>query len=96
MNELKSFGEHLNKYRGEKGTKSRVKFDTDSLAFRLGVMLKEARKEANLTQEELAQRAGIDKSYISDIENGRSDVSLSDFHTLIELDLKKALSISIN
>lgn len=45
----------IEKY-GDKGTPKRDAFDADSLAFRLGVMLKEARKEANLTQEELAQK----------------------------------------
>lgn len=50
----------IDKY-GEKGTVERDKFDSDSLAFRLGVMLKEARKEANLTQEELAEKTGTKK-----------------------------------
>ena len=47
----------IHKY-GKKGTEKRAKYDTESLAFRLGVMLKEARKDANLTQEELAERTG--------------------------------------
>ncbi len=50
----------VDKY-GKKGTVKRDKFDADSLAFRLGVMLKEARKEANLTQEELAEKTGTKK-----------------------------------
>ena len=46
MKKLTSFEDHLTKHRGAKGTDSRVKFDAESLAFRLGVMLQEARKEA--------------------------------------------------
>lgn len=46
---------------GKKGTTSRDKYDADSLAFRLGVMLKEARKASMITQEELAQRTGTKK-----------------------------------
>jgi len=50
----------IDKY-GKKGTPERDKFDADSLAFRLGVMLKEARNEANLTQEQLAEKTGNEK-----------------------------------
>ena len=83
-----------NKY-GEKGTVTRDKFDAESLAFRLGIMLKEARKESNLTQEELAERTGTKKSYISRIERGQSDIQISTYNKLIELGLGKNLNISI-
>lgn len=84
----------VDKY-GDKGTKERDKFDADSLAFRLGVMLKEARKEAKLTQEELAIKTGTKKSYISRIERGLSDIQISTYYKLIEIGLGKQLNISI-
>ncbi len=83
-----------NKY-GEKGTPKRDKYEADSLAFRLGVMLKEARKEANITQEELARKTGTKKSYISRIERGKSDIQISTYYKLIEIGLGKNLNISI-
>ena len=95
MNTITTFEEHLDKYHGKQGKESRAKFDADSLAFRLGVMLQEARKEAKLTQEELANRTGTKKSYISRIENGKSDIQLSTFYKLIEFGLGKSLNISI-
>jgi len=95
MKTITTFEEHLEKYHGKPGTESRAKFDADSLAFRLGVMLQEARREANLTQEDLAKRTGTKKSYISRIENGKSDIQLSTFYRLIELGLGKSLNISI-
>jgi len=95
MKNTSSFEDLLVKKYGEKGSKSRDKFDADSLAFRLGVMLKEARKEANLTQEELAQKTGTKKSYISRIERGLSDIQISTYHKLIEIGLGKHLNISI-
>ena len=95
MNTLTTFDDHLDKYPGKHGTESRVKYDADSLAFRLGVMLHEARKEAKLTQEELAKRTGTKKSYISRIENGKSDIQLSTFYKLVEFGLGKSLNISI-
>lgn len=80
---------------GKKGTDKRDKYDAASLAFRLGAMLKEARKEANLTQEELAKRTGTKKSYISRIERGLSDIQISTYYKLIELGLGKQLNIEI-
>ena len=84
----------VDKY-GEKGTPERDRFEADSLSFRLGIMLKEARKSANLTQEQLAERTGTKKSYISRIERGLSDIQISTYHKLIELGLEKQLNISI-
>ncbi|WP_299058566.1 helix-turn-helix transcriptional regulator [uncultured Polaribacter sp.] len=95
MRNVNDFEEILIQTYGEKGTEKRDKFDADSLAFRLGVMLKEARKEANLTQEELADRTGTKKSYISRIERGLSDIQISTYYKLIELGLGKQLNIEI-
>lgn len=80
---------------GKKGSAKRDKYDAESLAFRLGVMLKEARKEASLTQEELAERTGTKKSYISRIERGQSDIQISTYYKLIEIGLGKQLNIEI-
>lgn len=84
----------IGKY-GKKGTERRDRYDADSLAFRLGVMLKEARKDANLTQEELAEKTGTKKSYISRIERGLSDIQVSTYYKLIEIGLGKQLNIEI-
>ena len=95
MKNTTTLEELLIRKHGEKGTESRDKFDADSLAFRLGVMLKEARQEARLTQEQLAERTGTKKSYISRIERGLSDIQISTYHKLIEIGLEKSLNISI-
>ena len=95
MKNTTDFEDILKEKYGEKGTPDRDKYDAESLAFRLGVMLKEARQEANLTQEELAKKTGTKKSYISRIERGKSDIQISTFHKLIEIGLGKNLSITI-
>ena len=87
--------EYLNEKYGQKGTSERDKYEADSLAFRLGVMLKEARLEAKITQEELAMKTGTKKSYISRIERGKSDIQISTYHRLIEIGLGKNLNINI-
>jgi len=95
MENTKRFEDILKEKYGEKGTPSRDKYDAESLAFRLGIMLKEARNEAQLTQEELAKRTGTKKSYISRIERGLSDIQISTYYKLIKLGLGKDLNISI-
>lgn len=96
MKNVKTFDELLDEKYGVKGTPEREKFDADSLSFRLGVMLKEARREANMTQEDLAERTGTKKSYISRIERGLSDIQISTYHKLIEIGLGKHLRIEIS
>ncbi|NBW72245.1 MAG: XRE family transcriptional regulator [Flavobacteriia bacterium] len=95
MKNVKTFDQLLDEKYEKKGNTERNQFDADSLAFRLGAMLKEARVEANLTQEELAQKTGTKKSYISRIERGLSDIQFSTYYKLIELGLGKHLNISI-
>jgi len=95
MKNTTNFEDILRSKYGEKGTQARDKYDADSLAFRLGVMLKEARQEARITQEELALKTGTKKSYISRIERGKSDIQISTYHKLIEIGLGKNLNISI-
>ena len=96
MKKLTTFEEHLDKQYGKKGSTKRDKFEGDSIAFRLGEMLKVERQKAKLTQEELAEKTGTKKSYISRIEAGKSDIQISTFYRIIELGLKKKLNISIS
>ena len=95
MNTTTNFEKFLERKYGKKGTAKRDKYDADSLAFRLGVMLKEARNDAMITQDELAKRTGTKKSYISRIERGLSDIQVSTYYKLIEIGLGKHLNISI-
>jgi HTH-type transcriptional regulator/antitoxin HipB len=95
MKNITDFEDILIEEYGQKGTPSRDTYDARSLAFRLGVMLKEARTEARLTQKEVARRTGTKKSYISRIERGKSDIQISTYYRLIEIGLGKHLHISI-
>ncbi|HPE57480.1 MAG TPA: helix-turn-helix transcriptional regulator [Bacteroidales bacterium] len=95
MKNITDFEDLLKEKYGEKGTPARDRYESESLAFRLGVMLKEARLLANITQEELAEKTGTKKSYISRIERGKSDIQISTYQRLIEIGLGKHLNISI-
>ena len=69
--------ELLNAEYGERGTETRERYEAEADAFCLAECLKEQRRLAGLTQEQLATKIGTKKSYISKIENGHADVQLS-------------------
>ena len=92
---LTTLKEHLEKEYGKVGTSKRKEFDKNSKAFAIGEFIKEVRKEAQLTQTELAEKAGTTKNYISRIENGQSDIQMTTLFRIIELGLGKQLSFSI-
>ena len=91
-----TFSELLNKKYGKKGVLKRNEYEMRSKSFRLGVMIREARKEACLTQEQLAERSKTKKSYISRIERDASDIRLSILMRIIEQGLGGTINISIN
>lgn len=62
-------------------------------AFQLGRELKKARLSSGLTQQQLAQRVGTSKSYISKIENSKSDIGYKTLRKIIEIGLNKRLMI---
>jgi DNA-binding XRE family transcriptional regulator len=68
---------------GEHGTPERAKFDEDAYAFYTSQVLADARKDARLTQAQLAARIGADKSYISRIEKGVTVPSVATFYRLV-------------
>jgi ribosome-binding protein aMBF1 (putative translation factor) len=92
---ITSFEDHLEKQYGKIGSKSRTEFDIKAKAFAIGEIIKDERKLAKMTQEELAQKTGTKKSFISRIENGHSDIQLSTLYKLIEQGLGKKINLSI-
>lgn len=92
----KSWKEHINKKYGEKGTESREKFEEELETFRIGVLIQEARKRQNLTQQQLADKAGTTKNYISRIENNASDIRLSTLMRIIREGLGGSLKLSVD
>ncbi len=68
---------------GKDGTPERIKAEEDALTFYSGQILLDARKEAKVTQAELARRINTTKSYISKIENGVVVPSVGIFYKII-------------
>ena len=96
MKDIITFDEHLIERYGEVGTEKRTNFDIKAKAFAIGEIIREARKEANLTQEELAKKTGTQKSFISRIENGRSDIQLSTLYKLVEIGFGRQINLTIS
>ncbi len=80
---------------GKKGMPKRDKWEQEFEAFKLGVLIEEARKKLNMTQEELAEKCGTNKAYISRIENNASDIRLSTLMRIIQQGLGGHLKITL-
>ena len=89
-----SLDELLNVEFGEIGTYSREEFDMETEAFCLAKTLREERKRAGLTQEELAEKIGTKKTYISRLENGKADIQLGTLFRIFE-GLGRRVSLTI-
>lgn len=89
----KNFEELLVIKYGKIGTEKRDHFEEKAQYFVISEMLKEARKEANMTQEQLANKVGTKKSYISRLENGKCDIQLSTLYRIFEFGLGKRITL---
>lgn len=74
----------LDKKSGKEGTAERAEAEEKAYSFYSGQILHDARKEAKITQAELAKRTGTTKSYISKIENGVITPSVGTFYRIIQ------------
>ena len=86
-----SLDEITDKHIGKRGTPKREAFEYELRLDLIGEAIKQARKERNLTQEELGQLVGVKKAQISKLENSLTDAR---FETIIKV--FKALNAKIN
>ena len=93
---IKMWDDHIDEKYGKKGTKTRNEYEEGLEAFKVGVLIAEARKKQNLTQQELAERIGTTKNYISRIENNASDIRLSTLIKIIRDGLGGKLHLSFD
>lgn len=94
-NNLTSWDDHLNQKYGKIGTPTCEKYEQEFEAFKIGVLIQEARKKQHLTQEQLAEKVGTTKNYISRIENNASDIRLSTLMRIIGEGLGGHLKLSV-
>jgi len=94
-NNIKTVTQLIDEQYGEIGTPKREEFEKGFQAFKLGAMIHDARLEKGMTQEELAEKCGTTKSYISRIENNVKEVRISTLQKIVELGLGGHLNLSI-
>jgi len=94
-NNLKSLDQFVDEQYGRKGSPARERFEEGYEAFKLGFLLQQARLEKGLTQEQLAEKCGTNKGYISKIENNIKEVRISTLQKIVEMGLGGHLELSI-
>jgi ribosome-binding protein aMBF1 (putative translation factor) len=94
-NNIMTLDQFKDKHYGKRGTAKRNELEAGYENFKIGVLIHDARLEKGLTQEELAEKVGTTKSYISKIENNIKEVRLSTLQRIVELGLGGQLQLSI-
>ena len=92
---ITTLGEILDNKYGERGAEKREEWEQEFESFRLGVLLEEARLKLGMTQQQLAEKCGTNKSYISRIENNASDIRLSTLMKIVQTGLGGHLKLTL-
>ncbi len=83
IRKLPTSNDLLDKEYGVRGTKSREKFAKEARAYYYGQIIEDERRKAKLTQEQLAEKIGANKSYISRLESGKTEPKVSTFYKIM-------------
>ena len=92
---IKTLAEFKEQHYGKIGTAKRDKLEKGFEAFKLGALIQEARLEQGLIQEQLANKCGTNKAYISRVENNIKDVRISTLQKIVERGFGGQLQVSI-
>lgn len=94
-NRLGTLEELKDEHFGKRGTEKREELEEGYKNFKIGVLLQEARLKKGMTQQELADKVGTTKSYISKIENNVKEARISTLQKIVELGFGGQLELSI-
>jgi DNA-binding XRE family transcriptional regulator len=92
---LTTLEEFKEKNYGKRGTKMRDELEAGYESFKLGALIQDTRLEMGMTQEQLAEKVGTTKSYISKIENNIKEARISTLQRIVELGFGGQLEFSI-
>ena len=92
---LTTLEEFKEKNYGKRGTKKRDELEAGYESFKLGALIQDTRLEMGMTQEQLAEKVGTTKSYISKIENNIKEARISTLQRIVELGFGGQLEFSI-
>ena len=94
-NNITTLEDFKEKNYGKRGTKKRDELEAGFDAFKIGALIHDTRIEMGMTQEELAEKVGTTKSYISKIENNLKEARISTLQKIIELGFGGQLELNI-
>lgn len=80
---------------GPRGSKEREELEAGYESFKIGALIHDTRIEMGMTQEELAEKVGTSKSYISKIENNLKEARISTLQKIVELGFGGRLELNI-
>ena len=92
----RTVNEHFDRKYGVPGSKIRNEFEQKTEAFMVAELVKDSRKKAHMTQEQLAKKLNVNRAYISKIERASSDVRISTLRRIIETGLGGKLHINVD
>lgn len=95
MGKTKSWDQIKDEVYGKKGSPRRDDLDRSAQAFQIGYLLRQAREEKHLTQEQLAEIIDKKRTYISRVENDGSNITLKTLYDIVEKGLGGKVSINI-
>ena len=91
----KTINDHFDLKYGKVGTASRADFEQNADAYFIAELVKEKRLEANMTQQQLAEKLNVNRTYISKIERAVGDVRISTLRKIVEVGLGGTLQIKV-
>jgi len=91
----KTINEHFDLKYGKAGTGSRTNFEQNAEVYLIAELVKEKRKEANMTQQQLAEKLNVKRTYISKIERAVGDIRISTLRRIVEVGLGGTLQINV-
>ena len=94
-NDLMTLEEFKEKNYGKRGTTERDELEAGYENFKIGVLIHDKRIEMGMTQEQLAEKVGTTKSYISKIENDIKEARISTLQKIVKLGFGGQLELSI-
>ena len=92
---LMTLEEFKEKNYGKHGTKDRDELEAGYEAFKIGALIHDTRIKMGMTQEQLAEKVGTTKSYISKIENNVKEARISTLQKIIELGFGGRLELNV-
>lgn len=94
--ETKSWKTIKDEVYGKKGTPRRDQLEREAEGLKIGLLLRQAREEKHLTQQQLAELVDKKRTYISRVENDGSNLTLKTLYEIVEKGLGGKVTISID